>query len=154
MSPSSSRRDVEKGANDEWRRHRPSLEIHHLAGDLARWSRRHGELLSESAQDRGADLRPAGDRTAEHLTVLAGETTERGEPCSEAGLLLLHDLRRAYLAASENSLNWEMLAQVAQATKDAPLLDMVSSCHPQTLRQIRWANTMIKTLSPQVLTSM
>ncbi|MFD9633736.1 molybdopterin-dependent oxidoreductase [Streptomyces violascens] len=60
---------------------------------------------------------------------------------------------RLYLAASENSLHWEMLAQLAQATKDDRLLELVSACHPQTLRQIRWANTMIKTLSPQALTS-
>lgn len=37
--------------------------------------------------------------------------------------------------------------------RDGRLLELVSSCHPQTLRQIRWARTMIKNLSPHVLTS-
>jgi len=46
-----------------------------------------------------------------------------------------------------------MLAQVAQATSNGELLELASSCHTQTLRQIRWANTMIKTLSPQLLAS-
>jgi hypothetical protein len=47
-----------------------------------------------------------------------------------------------------------MLAQVAQATKDDELLGLASSCHPATLRQMRWTNTMIKVLAPQVLTSL
>lgn len=46
-----------------------------------------------------------------------------------------------------------MLAQAAQATKDDKLLALASACHPQTLRQLRWTNTMIKNLSPQALTS-
>ncbi|GAA2273106.1 hypothetical protein GCM10010415_45240 [Streptomyces atrovirens] len=46
-----------------------------------------------------------------------------------------------------------MLAQAAQATRDQELLELVSSCHPQTLRQMRWTNTMIKVLSPQLLVS-
>lgn len=46
-----------------------------------------------------------------------------------------------------------MLAQAAQATRDRTLLDLVTDCHPQTLRQMRWTNTMIKVLSPQLLVS-
>lgn len=45
-------------------------------------------------------------------------------------------------------------AHAAQATKDDGLLDLASACHPATLRQMRWTNTMIKNLSPQVLTSL
>ncbi|MER6853887.1 hypothetical protein AB0A81_35965 [Streptomyces flaveolus] len=33
----------------------------------------------------------------------------------------------------------------------AVLLDVVSACHPRTLRQMGWTNTMIKNLSPQIL---
>jgi hypothetical protein len=47
-----------------------------------------------------------------------------------------------------------MLAQVAQATRDERLLELVSACHPRTLRQTRWTDTLIKQLSPQVLTSL
>jgi hypothetical protein len=47
-----------------------------------------------------------------------------------------------------------MLAQAAQATRDDELLALASACHPQTLRQMRWTNTMIKNLSPQVLSSL
>jgi hypothetical protein len=47
-----------------------------------------------------------------------------------------------------------MLAQAAQASRDGGLLDLAAACHPQTLRQMRWTNTMIKNLSPQLLTSL
>ncbi|GGW77921.1 hypothetical protein [Streptomyces caelestis] len=45
-----------------------------------------------------------------------------------------------------------MLAQAAQATLDERLLALVTDCHPQTLRQLRWSNTMIRALAPQLLT--
>lgn len=41
-----------------------------------------------------------------------------------------------------------------EAGKDDRLLALASACHPQTLRQIRWTNTLIKNLSPQILTSL
>jgi hypothetical protein len=47
----------------------------------------------------------------------------------------------------------EMLAQVAQATKDERLLGLATDCHPETLRQVHWTNTMLKELSPQLLSS-
>ena len=49
------------------------------------------------------------------------------------------------------SLDWELLAQGAQAIKDDELLALSKQCHPQTLRQMRWANAMLKELSPQAL---
>jgi hypothetical protein len=47
-----------------------------------------------------------------------------------------------------------MLAQHAQAKQERDILDLTMQCHPQVLRQIRWANTMLKTMSPQVLASL
>jgi hypothetical protein len=47
-----------------------------------------------------------------------------------------------------------MLAQHAQAAHERDVLALAGRCHPQTMRQIRWTNTMIKTLSPQVLAGM
>ena len=48
------------------------------------------------------------------------------------------------------SLDWELPAQGAQ---DVELITLAQECHPQTLRQMRWANAMLKTLSPQFLAS-
>ncbi|MER7486033.1 hypothetical protein ABTY20_09030 [Streptomyces sp. NPDC126497] len=38
-----------------------------------------------------------------------------------------------------------------EATRDRELLEPASSCHPQPLRRMRWTNTTIKVLSPQLL---
>jgi hypothetical protein len=121
-------------------RHAEEHEVHHVATDLADWSREHADRLAEHAAGEGLRL---DDGTPEPTS---GEGPE--------GLLLLHDLRALHLAATENSLHWEMLAQAAQATRDERLLELASACHPQTLRQMRWSNTLIKQLSPQVLTSL
>ncbi|WP_405771093.1 hypothetical protein OHU34_39725 [Streptomyces sp. NBC_00080] len=124
------------------RRHRAEHEVHHVASDLADWSREHVRRLAEAARAR--DLA---------LTLVAPDAPEPAAQGSEPGLLLLRDLRDLHLSATENSLNWEMLTQVAQATGDEGLLAMVSECRPHTLRQLRWTNTMIKNLAPQILTS-
>ncbi|QTD96152.1 hypothetical protein S1361_02275 [Streptomyces cyanogenus] len=58
-----------------------------------------------------------------------------------------------HLAATRNSVHWEMVAQAGQAGGDRRLLALASDCHPRTLRQIRWTDTMIKQPSPQTLTS-
>jgi hypothetical protein len=140
-------------------RHRVEHEVHHVATDLAAWSTEHVRRLADAAAGHGLDLAapagPAGDGGGDGL--LAGIRMRMSEMTGrrpEPGLLLLRDLRHLHLAAAENSLYWEMLAQAAQATRDTGLLALVSGCHPQTLRQIRWANTLIKDLSPQILTGL
>ncbi|WP_409468732.1 hypothetical protein [Streptomyces sp. HC307] len=141
-------------------RHRTDHEVHHVATDLAGWSRDHIQRLATAAHEHGLDLGDAPGASSvgvlstlrEKAAEAVGHRPERHRP--EPGLLLLRDLRELHLGATENSLHWEMLAQAAQATKDDELLALASACHPQTLRQMRWTNTMIKNLSPQVLTSL
>ncbi|KUL69082.1 MULTISPECIES: hypothetical protein [unclassified Streptomyces] len=124
-------------------------EVHHVAVDLARWSHEHAERLAEAAEPYGLRL----SRSAEEPPGPEdrGERAARALADTRSGLDLLNDLRELHLAATGNSLDWEMLAQAAQADKDSSLLDLATACHPQTLRQMRWTNTMIKTLSPQLL---
>jgi hypothetical protein len=135
-------------------RHAAEHEVHHVALDLASWSQEHVTLLAEHAAHFDLDLDDEADTpygiTSQLRETLGGALGRRPEP----GLLLLEDLRHLYLRAPENSLAWEMLAQVAQARHERELLALSEECHPQTLRQIRWANTMIKTQAPQVLASL
>jgi hypothetical protein len=136
-------------------RHRTDHEIHHVATDLAGWSREHVRRLADAAQAHGLDLDDSPGTTAPGVvSTLREKAAETVGHRPEPGLLLLRDLRELHLDATENSLYWEMLAQAAQATKDDGLLAVASACHPQTLRQMRWTNTMIKILSPQALTSL
>lgn len=133
-------------------RHQGDHEVHHVALDLSEWSRlnlaaladaaTHYEISLDREPDEPGAVRHAVDALAAHA------------PPKMASVALLEDLRDLYLAASEASLAWEMLAQHAQARRESDLLEITERCHPQTLRQIRWANTMIKILSPQVLASL
>ncbi|RZU18280.1 hypothetical protein [Streptomyces sp. BK239] len=136
-------------------RHRTEHEVHHVSTDLAGWSREHVQRLADAAQARGVDLGDSvGASAAGLLSTLREKAAEAVGHRPEPGLLLLRDLRELHLSATENSLHWEMLAQAAQATKNDELLALASACHPQTLRQMRWTNTMVKTLSPQILSSL
>ncbi|NUP38990.1 MAG: hypothetical protein HOY76_18725 [Streptomyces sp.] len=50
------------------------------------------------------------------------------------------------------SVRWRSTTVVSSLDDD--LVSLAAACHPQTLRQMRWTNTMIKELSPQILTSL
>jgi len=124
-------------------RHRAEHEVRHVSIDLAQLSRANQERLAIAAAQRDLDL--TGEHPSHHSAT-------SGDPAPEATpLVLLEDFRELFLRASGTSLDWEMLAQHAQAAHERELLDLASRCHPQTLRQIAWANTMLKTSSPQAL---
>jgi hypothetical protein len=131
-------------------RHRNDHGIHHVALDLAQWSREHVALIAEAGDRYGVRLR-AHPRTAaitrQGQQWISNRVGRRPEP----SLLLLADLRRLHRLAAGVSLDWELLAQGAQAAKDDRLLELTKRCHPQALRQMRWANAMLKELSPQAL---
>ncbi len=96
------------------------------------------------------------DKTEEDPGLLA-EVREKASELlvhhPHPGLLLLADLRHLHRTAAGVSLDWELLGQAAQAAKDTELLSLTKRCHPETLRQMRWANAMLKEISPQVLVS-
>ncbi|MFF8816188.1 hypothetical protein [Streptomyces pactum] len=133
--------------------HRAEHEVHHVATDLARWSREHADRLAEAGHDRGHPAEAPEEHPPSPLTALREGAAHALGDRPDPGLLLLWDLRKLHLSASGNSLYWEMLAQAAQAAHDGELLQLASRCHPQTLRQMKWTNTMMKVLSPQVLTT-
>ena len=140
-------------------RHRTEHEVHHVATDLAHWSREHVQRVADTAHDHDMNLgEPSEAASSGALSTLRSTLGEKVAEAMghrpEPGLLLLRDLRELHLDATKNSLYWEMLAQAAQATKDDKLLALASACHPQTLRRMRWTNTVIKNISPQVLTSL
>lgn len=146
--------ELEKDLLAAAERHHTEHGVHHVARDLARWSHEHGIRLADTARTSGLDLSgPPDHPAASVMATLRERTAEALGRRPEPGLRLLHDLRALHLAASGNSVHWEMLAQAAQATRDTRLLGLASSCHPRTLRQLRWTNTMIKNFSPQLLTS-
>lgn len=133
-------------------RHHSDQDVFHLAQDMAGWSRHHLSELAEHGRHYG--LRLSGEpRTGSITGFLQSRTGGMLRRRPEPALMLLADLRRIHRVAAGVSLDWELLAQGAQAAKDEELLSLASRCHPETLRQMRWANAMLKELSPQVLMS-
>jgi hypothetical protein len=133
-------------------RHHSDHGIVHVANDLARWSREHVQLIARTGSVHGIKMRVHPRIAALGASAqrwVSGRLGRRPEPA----LLLIADLRRLHRHAAGVSLDWELLAQGAQAAKDDQLLQMTQRCHPQALRQMRWANAMLKELSPQVLAS-
>jgi len=133
-------------------RHYSDQDICHLARDLAGWCDEHVAALASHGRRYGLRLSSTSRRPALSRAVQQRfNDLLRRRP--EPSLLLLADLRRVHRVAAGASLDWELLAQAAQAAKDADLQPLCARCHPQTLRQMRWANAMLKELSPQALTS-
>lgn len=128
-------------------------EIFHLGRDLARWSQEHVRRLAEIGRDHGLQLEPE----PEDDDTIPAKVRQKGAELlgrhHDAALLMLYDLRQIHRMAAGTSLDWEVLAQTAQALQDRQLLALAEDCHPETLRQMRWANAMIKESSAQVMVS-
>lgn len=134
-------------------RHKADHEIYHVARDLARWSQQHVHELTEISPRYGLDLKDDPEQDSGLLATVRNKASELVRHRPEPGLLLLADLRHVHRDAAGVSLDWELLGQGAQAAKDSELLALTKRCHPQSLRQMRWANAMLKVLSPQILAS-
>jgi hypothetical protein len=130
-------------------RHAADHEIHFVARDLARWSRDHVGRLAESGRGYGLDLDPEprnGHRWPARVKLVSGRALGR---LQAPAVLLLADLRDLHCAAAGVSLDWEVLAQSAQAAEHSDLIGLAADCHPHTLRQLRWTNAQIKELAAQ-----
>lgn len=134
-------------------RHRVDHEIFHVGRDIAAWSQSHVHRLSEVGRGFGLRLDPQPRWTGPAVSTLAQRLSTAAGRRREPGLLLLADLRRLHRKAVGVSLDWELLAQAAQSMRKRELLDLAHSCHPQTLRQMRWANAQLKVTAPQTITS-
>jgi hypothetical protein len=132
-------------------RHRVEHEVFHVARTLAGWSQEHVGGLAEAAARRGMQLDPGGPSANRLLAPLRRRGAELMGRFHDPGLVLLADLRQVHRLAAAVSLDWEVLAQTGQAVQDEELLGLATASHPQTLRQMRWANAKLKELSPQVM---
>jgi hypothetical protein len=132
-------------------RHEADHEIFHVGRDLATWSQDHVRRLAAFGDRYGVrlDPEPAGEPAL--LARVSEAVSDRLGRRSAPALLLLRDLRSLFTHASGVHADWEMVAQVAQAIRDTDLLALAQRCHPQTLRQAKWANSRIKESATQIL---
>lgn len=134
-------------------RHKVDHEVFHVARDIAGWSRRHVAELARIGADFGVDLDTEAVREPGILERIQQAGSDLLGRRPEPGLLLLADLRHVHREAAGVSLDWELLAQAAQGAKLRELLQLAERCHPDTMRQMRWANAKLKESATQVLVS-
>jgi hypothetical protein len=118
-------------------RHRAEHDVFHLTATLAQMSSDRAQRLAAWAEFRRIPL--------DLGTPSADGAEANGQPD------LLADLRELYLATAAASIDWTVLGQAAQAARDSELLALVSDCHPDTLRQLKWATSRLKQAAPQAL---
>jgi hypothetical protein len=137
-------------------RHKADHDVYHLTRTLSAWCDRHVRRLAAIADryDTSLDADTASD---EQDRGIAARVREKGAELlgrrPEPGLLLLRDMRDLHLAAARASVAWTVLGQGAQAVKDQELLQLVTACHPETIRTMKWTVQKLKEASPQVLAS-
>jgi hypothetical protein len=132
-------------------RHKVDHDIFYLGRDLAKWSQAHVEKLAEHGRNYGVQLDADAVGDSSLLASIRQKSAELLGGHHDPALLLLKDLRDIHRMAAGVSLDWEVLAQTAQALKDQELLSLCQECHPQTLRQLRWANASLKANAAQVM---
>lgn len=104
-------------------RHPSDQDIYHLARDMSRWSHNHVSELAQHGRHYGLGLSAdprTGAITGSLQSRISGLLRHRPEP----GLALLADLRRIHRLSAGVSLDWELLAQGAQAARDSELLSL------------------------------
>jgi hypothetical protein len=132
-------------------KHKVDHEIFYVARDIAHWSQQHVRRLAEVGRGYGLELDPEPEDEARLLGRLKQKGAELTGRFHEPSMLLLADLRHVHRTAAGVSLDWEVLAQTAQAMQDTDLLAVAEDCHPQTLRQMRWANAKVKETAAQTM---
>ena len=134
-------------------RHATEHDIYHLGHQLAEQSRERLARLAPFADELGADapnletgaaVGGPGDRLRRATATALGR--------SEAtGMMMLLDLRDAYLIAQRVEISWVMLLQAARAARHVELVKVVTSCHEEAEGTAKWLRTHIKVSAPQVL---
>jgi hypothetical protein len=132
-------------------RHASDHEIHFVARDVAGWSQEHVRRLAEAGHAHGLHLDPEPTDPRSLRAVLRRAAGDALGRLHAPSMVLLVDLRALHRAAAGVSLDWEILAQSAQAGEHTDLVELAADCHPQTLRQLRWANAQVKELAAQAI---
>lgn len=134
-------------------RHAVDHEIHHVARDIAEWSRQHLRRLAEVAGDYGLDLDPAPRLESGPAARVRAKGSELIGRMHAPELLLLEDLRSVYVDASGVQMDWLLIAQAAQGVRHMRLLEVADECQPETNRQAKWAEGQLKSHATQILVS-
>jgi hypothetical protein len=133
-------------------RHAVEADVHHTAVALAAGCVKHVVALRSAAGRSGASV--PDDDSAESPGVM--EAIREGAAglfrrSDATGLVLLDDLRQAYLTAQRAEVDWVMLVQGAKAARDRDLITVATEGEDHARRCGSWLRTRIKESSAQVL---
>lgn len=132
-------------------RHHADHEVVHVTRDLRRWSVDHLARIAGVARRFGAELDAEPKHTSDLAAAARRKTSDLLGRHHDVVLTLIDDLRDLYGAAARVQLDWEVLAQAAQALKDAELVELAEECRAQTVRQVTWAEGSLKEHAAQAL---
>jgi hypothetical protein len=131
-------------------RHAADHDVYHLGHAQARACAQRIEQLAGPAEHYGVTglTTPAGNSPGivEELRHATADLLGRTKP---SGQLLVADLRTLYLVAQSTELAWVILAQSAQAARDATLLAAATAGKEGTTVCAKWLRTRIKEAAPQ-----
>ncbi|HEX3289820.1 MAG TPA: hypothetical protein VHR46_00400 [Gaiella sp.] len=150
-------RDAEGKLADELtalgERHAAESDVYHTAHVLAARAATQLDRLEPHARRHSAPERPHVEPTAPALERVRRFTSDilSGRPEPEPGMLLLHDLREAYLSAHGAEIAWVTLRQAAKAARDTELVAAADEGLEEAERRWKWLRTKIKDVTPQVL---
>jgi hypothetical protein len=134
--------------------HASEADLYHLGHTLAQMCAENLERLNPFAERYGAS---AAAEHVEHTPgLLEAARRKAGGMLGRkpiAGLHLMRDLQRGYLAAGQAEIAWTVLLQAARAARDAELIDAASTIAEQAEVRVRWLRTRIKEAAPQVYAS-
>jgi hypothetical protein len=133
-------------------RHATEHDLYHLGHALAERSREHLDKLTPVAEALGTDTPDTEAGTsqggaADSVRRMAATVLGRSEV---TGMMLVLDLRDAYLVAQRVEITWVILLQAAKAARHAELEQLATSCREEAEGTAKWLRTHLKTSSPQV----
>jgi hypothetical protein len=132
-------------------RHAAESDVYHTAHLLAARVGGQLERLEPHARRYSAPERIDVEPTPPPLERVRRFTSELLSGRPEPGMLLLHDLREAYLSAHRAEIAWVTLGQAAKAARDADLVATAGEGLEEAERRWKWLRTKIKDATPQVL---
>jgi hypothetical protein len=132
-------------------RHAAESDVYHVAHALAARASDQLDRLLPHARRYAAPERNDVEPTPPALERVRRLTSELVSRRPEPGILLLHDLREAYVLAHGAEIAWVTLRQAAKAARDAELVATADEGLEEAERRWKWLRTKIKDASPQVL---
>lgn len=132
-------------------RHAAESDVYHVAHGLAARAQTQLDALLPHARRYAAAERNDVESTPPALERVRRFTSEVLSGRPEPGMLLLRDLREAYLSAHHAEIAWVMLRQAAKAARDPELVATADGALEEAERRWKWLRTKIKDATPQIL---